>query len=484
MKKYFLFALILMSCSHNKNISIPSIQRDPSSLETLDVFVENVTSEEDLILKTNELLEKSFYAYVVGQSYLKKFDGELNSLVKTKSHLKSKNYKRLMAIREIVDTVQENLRDIYLANTIAAVHPNYSAEIKDRAVVILKIFDEYFKGVISEENIPKSLWPVVLGNLSDRLTDIYVQLNGLYNDQKFHQNNEQMREKIWDHMVKIRATRMYYYKSGKNLDINLETEKLIKKLSKRKNYKKLLKEIDQIEDSFQDDEINPERAINTDTIYPATDSHGNITGNGFPQNTWTITYDDGPGAKTTPTVLQNLKNKNVKATFFQLAQQVVALPVIAKSIKDAGMEIALHSYTHAQLTKLGDAGLEKEITQAKNVVENKLGTSIKLFRLPYGAGVNNANIRKKIAENKMVHVFWNVDTLDWQDKNPDSIVQRSLTQMKASPKNSGIILFHDIHSQSVIASAKLIDKMKEQKLRICSTGEIVDEINTGTKICQ
>ena len=85
-----------------------------------------------------------------------------------------------------------------------------------------------------------------------------------------------------------------------------------------------------------------------------------------------------------------------------------------------------------------------------------------------------------ISDLGMIHVFWNVDTLDWQDKDPDSVVARAQKQMKAA--GHGVILFHDIHPQSVIASKKLVEWSKTLKgtdaeIRWVTIPEIVDEMN-------
>ena len=89
-----------------------------------------------------------------------------------------------------------------------------------------------------------------------------------------------------------------------------------------------------------------------------------------------------------------------------------------------------------------------------------------------------------IAALNMVHVYWNVDTLDWQDNDPDSIVARAQKQMKAL--GHGIVLFHDVHPQSVTASKKLIEWSKtfngtDQEMRWLTIPQIVDEINNSSK---
>ena len=197
-----------------------------------------------------------------------------------------------------------------------------------------------------------------------------------------------------------------------------------------------------------------------------------------------MTYDDGPNPKHSPKVLANLKSRGVKATIFQLASQVNDFTSHALAFKDAGMDMAGHSYTHRQLTKVSSEALDYEITTAKKDTEKALGITMKLFRLPYGAGVNTKSVRQKIADNDMIHVFWNVDSLDWQDKNPDSIVERCLKQMKATKNMSGVILFHDIHGQSVTASDALVAKIQANGDKLCTVQGVVNQLNGQADSCE
>ncbi|RYZ67721.1 MAG: polysaccharide deacetylase family protein, partial [Proteobacteria bacterium] len=171
-----------------------------------------------------------------------------------------------------------------------------------------------------------------------------------------------------------------------------------------------------------------------------------------------------------------------KATFFELAKNVVAMPSLVKRVKAEGHALANHSYSHAQLTKLGASGLKKEIDDSTVVETKYFGFKPTLFRCPYGAcGGNGSTIRKKIAAQGMVHVFWNVDSLDWQDKNAKSVYNRIKKQM--SVQKRGIILCHDIHPQTVEATKMLMDDFvkgqKDGSLRLVTIPQAIKELNSG-----
>jgi peptidoglycan/xylan/chitin deacetylase (PgdA/CDA1 family) len=108
---------------------------------------------------------------------------------------------------------------------------------------------------------------------------------------------------------------------------------------------------------------------------------------------------------------------------------------------------------------------------------------MKFYRLPYGAGVSNPDIRSRIAKASMIHVFWSVDTLDWMAQAPSDIVARTKKQMAASPRDAGVILFHDIHERTVIASEEIMRHLKLENRRVCELEKIVEAINRGSEPC-
>lgn len=492
MKKIFSFALVLsfiVSCSQPSRKIAQAGDSGGSRIALADPTVDLMAVKK----KTENMMENIFHAYLYGHIQLKKFDMELDQKKQKFKLFKSKNYSKLLALRSLVDDLEEKLIDMYISYVIINAHPKYDNAQKSDAKVIIKTMDEFMGGLVKEERIPEALIPMILSNIREKQTEIDDELKRLQNDEDFTGGDSEVIKSLQSARVQVRAGRMQNYKTIKDFKVDeVVFNQTITRESKKESYRSLIEKIELLsqEIKLMLPQSSNSRDINQDAplkIFPSITAAGNVSGVGYPANTWSITYDDGPGSATSGTVLENLEKRKVKATFFQLAKQVVALPEISKRIKEKGMDVASHSYTHAQLTKVGSTQLEKEVGEAKKVLEEKLGTKIKLFRLPYGAGVSVNSIRKKIADHELIHIFWTVDTLDWQDKNPDSILERAKKQMSASKKYSGIILFHDIHKQSVTASDKLISFIQEQKVnnRICTVQEVIDEINSGNKaLCQ
>lgn len=422
--------------------------------------------------KIDGLMTGIFQAYMLGQVYLQDFD---EVLFKGKADpLKTDAYASLLSVRTIVDELEHDVNNLYINLVLVTSLPEYSAEQKLNAEIGLKAMGKYMDGLRTDKSsIPENLKPMVLSNLREKQTDLYEQLKA-YHDSHPDKN---VKDIVHKNMVLLRATRISFYKQLKTYKVDKAVfSKALKEEKKKKSFQQFEADVKNLSKDIKQYLNQVGRDISSESTWV------NLTGNTFPTNTWSITYDDGPGKSTTLEVLKNLKDREMVASFFVLAKQVEAYPAVAQQVKDAGMDMCSHSYTHAQMTKVGPVQLEREIGTSKKVIEEKLNTKVKLFRLPYGAGTGATNIRSKIMEHGMKHVFWNVDTLDWQDKNPQSIMNRTLGFMKTLKK--GIVLFHDIHPQSVIASTMLMDHFKKNAVNVCTVQGVLDQMEQNLPSCK
>jgi peptidoglycan/xylan/chitin deacetylase (PgdA/CDA1 family) len=206
-----------------------------------------------------------------------------------------------------------------------------------------------------------------------------------------------------------------------------------------------------------------------------------------------ITYDDGPHSQYTEQLMnQWSRTAFAKPAFFWLSKNAVQMPAIVNEAQKNGFPVALHSERHADLGVLAKANspadfndvdrkifgaevaalppggfdawkqktLDREIIGAARSLSNiakKADPNYRLehFRLPFGSGVKNDLIGARLAELNVEHFFWAVDSLDWQDKNPASVLARVKSQMQASQR--GIILFHDIQGPTVTTTQMLLN---------------------------
>lgn len=128
-------------------------------------------------------------------------------------------------------------------------------------------------------------------------------------------------------------------------------------------------------------------------IVPSENENGTLSGQEFPAKVWSLTFSNGPQETVTPVILQKLKAKNLKATFFQEALREKTHPGFAKRLLQEGMEVGTQSWSNKELAKVGLMTLEKEITQATESMEKSLKIDIKFYRLPYGSGMDVPEVR-------------------------------------------------------------------------------------------
>jgi peptidoglycan/xylan/chitin deacetylase (PgdA/CDA1 family) len=232
-----------------------------------------------------------------------------------------------------------------------------------------------------------------------------------------------------------------------------------------------------------------DRAPSSEKYAPGTGTYGNVIGLSFPTGLFSITYDDGPNNSSTLQLLDLLSSTGTPASMFWLTQNIARFPASVEKAKALKIPINSHSWSHANLVKLGSAGLDKEVNQAVSVAKDKIGVQpfsgrkdFRFFRCPYGACFSPASpvIRSRIANLNLIHAFWTVDSLDWKYvKDPDRTFALVTKGMQASGR--GVILFHDIHQSSVGVTKRLIPWIKAQKYRLATLESAVDQYNSGVK---
>lgn len=178
-----------------------------------------------------------------------------------------------------------------------------------------------------------------------------------------------------------------------------------------------------------------------------------------------LTFDDGPHPKVTERILAVLRQYDIKATFFVLGQNVEKYPQIVKQAADEGHEIASHSWSHTNLTKISNAQVLVELNKTNEAIYKATGKNSNMYRPPYGA--INANVRSQTSMNA---VMWNVDTLDWKHRTPE----KTLAYVKEQVKDNGIILMHDIHSETADALEAVINYLIEQNYEFVTASELLE----------
>jgi len=177
-----------------------------------------------------------------------------------------------------------------------------------------------------------------------------------------------------------------------------------------------------------------------------------------------ITFDDGPHKSNTKEIIDILNKYNSSATFFLLGSNVQNYPNIVKMISENGNEIASHTWSHSDLTKLKEEEILNEINKTSDAIYNASGVRPKLVRPPYGA--INDSVKEIV---KFPLIMWNIDSLDWKSRDPEIIVPLVLEDVK----DGDIILLHDIHETTISATELIIEQLKKDGYELVTVSELM-----------
>ncbi len=177
-----------------------------------------------------------------------------------------------------------------------------------------------------------------------------------------------------------------------------------------------------------------------------------------------LTFDDGPHPFYTHQLIQGLRERNVKATFFITGKNVEAYPEIVREMYEAGHLIGNHTYNHTQLTTRNAESFKQEILQTNQAIKEVTGADTIYIRPPYGSW--NKEFEKEL---NMFPVLWTVDPLDWCSGDVAGIVKKVTSQVK----ENDIILMHDQYKTTVTAALKIVDELQAKGYEFVTVDELL-----------
>lgn len=184
-----------------------------------------------------------------------------------------------------------------------------------------------------------------------------------------------------------------------------------------------------------------------------------------------ITFDAAYGSEETTKIINILKEKNVKATFFLVGFWVEKYPELVKLLDESGIEIGSHSNTHPYMSKLSSEQIRVELETSKNLITNITGKQVKIFRPPYGD--YNDTLINVCDEVGLKAIQWSVDSLDWKGLNTSQMLARITPDIQGG----GIILFHNNSDHIVEALPVIIDTLLEQGYELVCISDLIYDNN-------
>jgi peptidoglycan/xylan/chitin deacetylase (PgdA/CDA1 family) len=161
-----------------------------------------------------------------------------------------------------------------------------------------------------------------------------------------------------------------------------------------------------------------------------------IANNG--EKTAFLTFDDGPNADFTPTVLDLLRDHNAKATFFIVAKRAEQNPIILKRILDEGHAVGNHSLDHSYSVFFKGYRAMSQWIEESEVALARLGIPKNVgFRPPNG--IRTPELVRVLRERQLPLILWNQRCYDGIFEFNQKKSMRMMEQCQAGD----IFLFHD-----------------------------------------
>ncbi len=173
-----------------------------------------------------------------------------------------------------------------------------------------------------------------------------------------------------------------------------------------------------------------------------------------------LTFDDGPTNTVTVSILDVLKQYDVKATFFMLGSMIEKNPDIAKRVYEEGHLLANHTYSHDYhaLYATGESFMA-EVRKVEELIRNLTGEEpFKLIRFPGGGhnagkyGEHKQKYKLLLQENDYYYADWNALNGDAEGGNRSADQLLARMRETATQKNI-VVLMHDAAAKRTTADA-------------------------------
>lgn len=187
-----------------------------------------------------------------------------------------------------------------------------------------------------------------------------------------------------------------------------------------------------------------------------------------------LTFDDGPDPVNTDLILDVLKEKDVKATFFLIGKKMKQFPSVTERIFKEGHCLANHTYTHIDLNGKSFRTAYLSILQTEQILDSICGKTLKIFRPPWG----HISSEEKVSLEKKGFkiVLWDVNSKDFKS---NISVNEIINNVMAGVGDKKVVLFHDSdylskasRKNTALALPQIIDLLKAMGYRFVTIDEM------------
>ncbi len=186
-----------------------------------------------------------------------------------------------------------------------------------------------------------------------------------------------------------------------------------------------------------------------------------------PEKKVAFSFDASWGAERTPDILENLREHDIKTTYFVTGFWVEEYPELVEKIAEEGHELGNHTTTHPQMSQLSEKEIQEEVQKVEEMIYEITGDRTTLFRPPFG-DYNNTVI-STLEEMDYQVIQWSIDSLDWKNISKEALVER----VTGREHWGAIILFHNDGLNTPQALPEIIKYYRENDYEIVPVSELI-----------
>jgi len=182
-----------------------------------------------------------------------------------------------------------------------------------------------------------------------------------------------------------------------------------------------------------------------------------------------LTFDAGSVDGPAFSILDTLRARQLRVTFFLTGQWVESYPDVARQVSLDGHELSNHTYYHPDLTTLPTSQIVWELDYTNGIIQSRLGRSSKpWFRPPFGA--RNQRVLDIARQLGYRSIYWTLDSGDWRNNATAAGVRARVLNNVAA---GDIVVHHVAAYATAEALPDILDTIQARGLRIVTISQLL-----------
>jgi len=185
-----------------------------------------------------------------------------------------------------------------------------------------------------------------------------------------------------------------------------------------------------------------------------------------------LTFDDGPTAALTDSIIRLLGARGARATFFVTGRELEEAPEAGRALVAAGHELGNHTYSHARMVLKSPRFVREQVERTDTLIRAAGFTGPIRFRAPYCYKL--VALPWLLARTGRTSVTWDAEPDSYPDvaASADGIVAHVLERVRPG----SIVLLHPWYrsrATSLAAVPALVDSLHARGYRVVTVGELL-----------